>query len=350
MSEPRKYELTDEVKTVSGPGGRKVTLRRIRALRDIPRHFVKAGQLGGWVEGTHNLSQYDDCWVADEACVYDNAAVNDNAYVYGHAVVRDSAYVGNQARVHGSAILEDTVHVEGQAEVAEYARLKDYCQIDGRAMISGMARIEGSVTVSDLAAVTSRAVLKGCVEVRNGAVVEEHAHISGFVTLSGRVRISGHTQIKIDGKLPLLLSGETRIDGFAVIRDVEDIITISPVGSEGGTLTAYAALLPFSQKARRTGRIQAGIGITRGCFHGSLEDFRRRLKYEQTVGSPSHQRAFYDVLIPVVVKRLKARVEQMQAQIDRYYKAHPAVEIKDAAHVLENDRCLLDVQKLLIGN
>jgi hypothetical protein len=47
MSEPRKYELTDEVKTVSGPGGRKVTLRRIRALRDIPRHFVKAGQLGG---------------------------------------------------------------------------------------------------------------------------------------------------------------------------------------------------------------------------------------------------------------------------------------------------------------
>lgn len=47
-----KYELTGEVNDQG--------LRRIRALRDIPRYGVKAGDLGGWVKNEDNLNL--GCW------------------------------------------------------------------------------------------------------------------------------------------------------------------------------------------------------------------------------------------------------------------------------------------------
>jgi len=47
-----KYELTNE--TIIHHDH---TLHRIRALRDIPRYDVKAGDLGGYIESEANLSQ-----------------------------------------------------------------------------------------------------------------------------------------------------------------------------------------------------------------------------------------------------------------------------------------------------
>ena len=42
----KKYELTEETKTLADG----TVLNRIRALRDISRYGVKAGDLGGFVE------------------------------------------------------------------------------------------------------------------------------------------------------------------------------------------------------------------------------------------------------------------------------------------------------------
>lgn len=81
-----KYELTDET---NGSG-----LRRIRALRDIPRYGVKEGDLGGWVESEGNLTQEGDCWVFDNAQVCGNAQVFGNAMVCGNAQVFDAVVCG----------------------------------------------------------------------------------------------------------------------------------------------------------------------------------------------------------------------------------------------------------------
>jgi hypothetical protein len=87
-----KYELTDETKKTCG-----ITLRRIRALRGIPRYGVKAGDFGGWIERESNLSQSGDAWVYGDAEVYGdarasgNAEVSDNAEVYGDARVSGNA-------------------------------------------------------------------------------------------------------------------------------------------------------------------------------------------------------------------------------------------------------------------
>ena len=81
-----KYELTNETKEIGG-----ITLRRIRALRDIPSRRVKAGDLGGWIEKEDNLSHSGDAWVGG------------NAQVYGDAWVGGDARVGGNAQVYGDA-------------------------------------------------------------------------------------------------------------------------------------------------------------------------------------------------------------------------------------------------------
>ena len=68
----KKYELTNETKTLAGG----TVLHRIRALRDIPRFGVKAGELGGFVEEENNLSQDGIAWVFDNAEVSGNAKVS----------------------------------------------------------------------------------------------------------------------------------------------------------------------------------------------------------------------------------------------------------------------------------
>ena len=91
-----KYELTDET---NGSG-----LRRIRALRDIPRCGVKEGDFGGWVESEGNLTQEGDCWVFGIARVGGNARVFDNAQVSGTALIYGDAQVFGNARVFDAAV------------------------------------------------------------------------------------------------------------------------------------------------------------------------------------------------------------------------------------------------------
>ena len=106
MISDRHYKLIDQTNTA--PNGS--VLYRIRALRDLPRHGVKAGDLGGYVEGTHNLS--GDAWVADHAWVSGNAQVAGRARVFGNAWVCGDAQVAGRALVAGNA------RVYGDADVS----------------------------------------------------------------------------------------------------------------------------------------------------------------------------------------------------------------------------------------
>lgn len=79
----KKYELTDEIIEVEGK-----KLYRIRALVDIPKHDVKIGDFGGFVESEENLSHLGDAWVTDNARVTDNAWVGKNVLVTDNARVK----------------------------------------------------------------------------------------------------------------------------------------------------------------------------------------------------------------------------------------------------------------------
>ena len=95
----RKYELTEGTKTLADG----TVLHRIRALMDISRYGVNAGDIGGWIEAESNLSQYGNAWVSDDARVYGEAWVNGNAVVRGDARVYGGAWVNGNAEVSDNA-------------------------------------------------------------------------------------------------------------------------------------------------------------------------------------------------------------------------------------------------------
>lgn len=73
MASLKKYEIVkDNFKEIYG-----IKVYKIRALKDIKnRHQdIKKGDLDGYVESERNLSQYDNCWIYDNAIVFGNAKV-----------------------------------------------------------------------------------------------------------------------------------------------------------------------------------------------------------------------------------------------------------------------------------
>ena len=88
-----KYEITD-IAHEKYP-----FLHRIRALRDVGIE-VRAGDLGGFVEGEHNLSQEQE----DASWIFGDAIAAGSASVDKDSCLRDEAVACDQAQ-HGIAVV-----------------------------------------------------------------------------------------------------------------------------------------------------------------------------------------------------------------------------------------------------
>ena len=139
----KKYELTD-IKSYYD-GFSYCVLHRIRALRDIPRHGVKAGDLGGWIHDESSLSQDGDAWVGGDAIVTDYCKVFDNALVTGNALLRYRSRVFGNAKVYENAQIHDEARVFGNAEVFGDAQIRYGSQIYGNAKVFGTAIVYSRV-------------------------------------------------------------------------------------------------------------------------------------------------------------------------------------------------------------
>ena len=103
----KKYEIID-IKHPTSP-----SLHRIRALRDIPRYGVKAGNFGGYIVNESNLSQDGDCWIGGDAAVFGNARIYENAGIGGMALVYGDACVFGNAIVCGETAVCHTSNING---------------------------------------------------------------------------------------------------------------------------------------------------------------------------------------------------------------------------------------------
>lgn len=166
----KKYELLkdDTIKIDN------VKLYRIRALRNFDNIIV--GDLGGYIEKESNLSHDDNCWVADDACiygsarVYDNAYVSDNAHVFGNARVYDNARILDNANVYGNARVYDRAYayknacIYGNAIICHYANVFGDVHVFDSAVISHCANVYGNATICNNANITNEddyIILKG---------------------------------------------------------------------------------------------------------------------------------------------------------------------------------------------
>lgn len=92
----KKYELVENERLCPN----------IRAIRDFGD--VKAGDMGGYIEGEDSLSHAGDCWVYPTGIAWHGATVIDNAKVYG-AVEYDAIAQDNSVICQGASVMEDAV-------------------------------------------------------------------------------------------------------------------------------------------------------------------------------------------------------------------------------------------------
>lgn len=157
--------------------GRK--LYRIKALRDIFAIFanrnVTEGELGGYVEGYHNLSQEDDCWIYD------------NAKVYSNARVEEDAVIGNEAEVYGNAEVRDHAKIEGYAKVYGNARVMSFAAIKEKSRIYGNAKVTDSTYVWN-SEVFGNAKVTECAKIFDNFLIHGNARIGEFTELDEGVK------------------------------------------------------------------------------------------------------------------------------------------------------------------
>lgn len=162
----KKYELINPIEFE----GR--TLYRLRALRNI--RDVRAGRLGGYVEGAHNLSHNGNCWIHYGAKVYEQASVCNAAIVKGNVIVRGNANIMNKAVACGNAI------VQGNAVIQDMSVVSSACVIRDNAIISGKSVISGSaIAMRD-------AVINNC-------------HVSGTAIIIGSIHRNSNSFLWING-------------------------------------------------------------------------------------------------------------------------------------------------------
>jgi carbonic anhydrase/acetyltransferase-like protein (isoleucine patch superfamily) len=182
--EDKKYELVEDDFIIYK--GRK--LYRIRALKNSICYrygITYKGDLGGYIEGYHNLSQEGKCWVFSNAKVYDNARIEDDAAVvagedievFGNAIIKNSAVVSDSVKIYENAVVRNSAKVSDNARVYGNAVIKDSSVVYGNTCVNGNAIVKGPI------------IVKGDTKISDNAVVSEK--INGNIDSALCCRVEG---------------------------------------------------------------------------------------------------------------------------------------------------------------
>lgn len=250
----KKYILTEETIEIYGH-----TLHRIKATRAFIN--VKIGDLGGWIESEDNLSHDGDCWV------YENAKIFEGAIVHENATVSEDAMVYGAATIFGNALIIEHAIVYGNAEVLENAMLRECAEVTGNAVVCGDAVISENATIFGNAMVRENACVFG------SASIYGWANISGNATIDGNAHVSGNA--KVHGEA--IVSGNAKIRKNLDIFSATDILVVGPIGSRND----------YTTFARSKGD---GIFVFCGCFDGKLSDFEKAVL--ETHGDSEHGKKY----------------------------------------------------------
>lgn len=193
------------------------TLHRIQALKSFCNALE--GDIGGWIEDPRNLSHEGNCWVKQDAKVFDIASVKDNAIVLGDAVVKQFA------KVYGDAVIDGKAIVSGYAEVFDNAIASNHAYIDNG------AKVYGSSIIYD------NAYVGGCAKINGNATVRDDSFIGDNAVITGRATITGKAVIRSN----------------AIVKDIGDYIIFKNWWSSGRYFTWT----------------RSNNKWTAGCFHGT---------------------------------------------------------------------------------
>lgn len=238
-------------------------LYRIKALVNINTKYklVKAGDLGGYIQSTANLSQNGNCWVFNDAKVYDNATVDENALIFNNAQIYDEAIVTGEASIWDNAQIYDEARVGGNVSVYGNVQIYDEAQVYRGAVISDNAKICDSATVSGRASVYGSARIGGESFIKGDATIRD-AQVFGNVCICNDATIIDSVQL----------------------NSKDSYICLGPIGSRHDTLTAYMG--------------NDCVKVHIGCFTGTLEQFVEKV-------SKTHKDTVYEKQYLKAVEMIK---------------------------------------------
>lgn len=215
----RKYEL---IKAGLMPVHRSQNVRKfyqLRALQDIPKYGVKAGDLGGFVTSKKTLSHEGSCWIGNAAQVVGSyVRVKDNAFVGGHAVVR--SLISNSLLDQVTLFISENASVTGEATVISKLHLFTYsirdCFIKGNSIVTDKAYLYNVHVVSGNSTIAGSA----CFD-KTKAIYD--SSISGRVNVGCNVNISNSKLYDFATVKDNAIIDNSNVYGHAVVKDGEII-------------------------------------------------------------------------------------------------------------------------------
>ena len=155
--------------------------RRVQALQSfttLDKQRVRAGDVGGKVKTSSNLSQNGCSWI------FGNAVVNDTRVrVFNNAIVDGTAVIGGKAKIYENA------HVRGNAKVRDARVYGDADLYGNKAVVYGNARVYGNADVYGAAHVFGSARAYGSAKIRGEARVSGSARVRGTAVIEGKMSI-----------------------------------------------------------------------------------------------------------------------------------------------------------------
>jgi hypothetical protein len=132
-----------------------LTRYRIISLIDIPRHYVKKGDKGGYVSSKKVLSHEGDCWIGGLAVAIGNVTISGNALVTDRSTVGAVEEPGNKGYfkespsiiIDGDVVIRDNVSIFSSEEVA--MSIGGITVMSGEIIISNIPIIFDSVINGD---------------------------------------------------------------------------------------------------------------------------------------------------------------------------------------------------------
>lgn len=247
----QKFTMTSNKKIIRG-----YQVTQIQALIDIPSVGVKKGDLGGWIQEPHSLSQVGSCWVDKHAFVFNDSKVAGDVHVTGYSKVFDESELQGKGKVKDCVItktmtigefeFEDSelhnVHLPKKAEV-RHSNLKNMetrakarqfkCFHSTLQFASEGELLEGSSRFEHTTIKSSHSMFQGRIQLKEVEfdVGDNECHIYGLTKLS-RVKAIDEpvlylSAVTIEGQSKehsILLGGDicdiekTTIKGFARIE------------------------------------------------------------------------------------------------------------------------------------
>ena len=131
---------------------------RIKALKNFGD--VKKGDIGGYVQSEENLSQLGDCWIYDDAIVFENALIEGNAKIYDNTNVSGNAVISNCAKIFGNVKIKDNAKIHNSSIIKNYAIVMESAQIYDFAIIEDNAKVAGNSIIRDNCTIFRNAVIR----------------------------------------------------------------------------------------------------------------------------------------------------------------------------------------------